>query len=64
LIITPDKIEYKTSHKDESRSWRYVDIQQIKIESPIEIEIMTYEDQKQLLGRDRVFKFKLLEGEI
>jgi hypothetical protein len=64
LVITPEKIEYKTEHKGESRSWRYVDIQQIKIESPTELEIMTYEDKKRMLGRDRIFKFKLLEGKI
>ncbi len=64
LVITPEKIEYRTAHKGESRSWQYVDIQQIKIESPTELEIMTYEDQKRMLGRDRIFKFKLLEGKI
>ncbi len=64
LLITSEKIEYRTAHQGESRSWQYVDIQQIKIESPTELEIMTYEDQKLMFGRDRVFKFKLLEGKI
>jgi plastocyanin domain-containing protein len=64
LVITPDKIEYRTSQKNESRSWRYTDIQQIKIESPTELEILTYEDQRRMLGRDRIFRFRLLEGKI
>ncbi len=64
LVITTDGIEYKTSQKNESRSWRYTDIQQIKIESPTELEILTYEDQRRMLGRDRIFKFRLLEGKV
>jgi plastocyanin domain-containing protein len=64
LVVTPDGIEYRTTQKDESRSWRYIDIQQIKIESPTELEILTYEDQRRMLGRDRIFKFRLLEGKI
>jgi plastocyanin domain-containing protein len=64
LVITPEGIEYRTDQKDESRSWRYKDIQQIKIESPTEIVILTYEDQRRMLGRDRIFRFRLLEGKI
>jgi hypothetical protein len=68
LVITPDGIEYRAAQKNESRSWRYMDIQQIKIESPTEIEILTYEDQWRMLGpmlgRDLVFRFRLLEGKI
>jgi cupredoxin-like protein len=64
LVITPDGIEYRTNEKNESRSWRYKDIQQIKIESPTEFEILTYEDQRRMLGRDRIFRFRLLEGKI
>jgi len=64
LVITPDGIEYRTTQKNESRSWRYTDIQQIKIESPTELEILTYEDQRLMLGRDRIFRFRLLEGKI
>jgi hypothetical protein len=64
LAITSEGIEYRTSQKNESRSWRYTDIQQIKIESPTELEILTYEDQPRMLGRDRIFRFRLLEGKI
>jgi hypothetical protein len=64
LVITPEKIEYQTTHKEDARSWRYADLRQIKIASHRRIEMASYEDQKRMLGRDRAFKFKLLEGEI
>lgn len=64
LTITPEKIEYKTDHKEDSRTWSYTELKQIKIESPTSIELVSYEDQKRLLGRDRVYKFRVLEGEI
>jgi hypothetical protein len=64
LVIKADGIEYSADQKNESRSWRFTDIQQIKIESPTEIEILTYEDQRQMLGRDRIFRFRLLEGKV
>ncbi len=64
LVITPERIEYRTDHKKDARSWRYTDLRQIKIESPVSIELESYEDQKRMLGRDRVFKFRALEGEI
>src|SRR5262245_532524 len=64
LVITPERIEYKTAHKEDARIWRYADLRQIKFQSPTSIELMSYEDQNRMLGRDRVFKFKVLEGEI
>lgn len=64
LVITPEKIEYQTEHKDHARVWRYDELQQIKVESPKILELVSYEDQKWRLGLDRVFKLKLLEGEI
>jgi hypothetical protein len=64
LTITSDKIEYKTTHKKDSRAWRYIDIRQIKIASPTALEIVTYEDQRRTIGRDRIFQFRLLEGQI
>jgi hypothetical protein len=64
LSITAEKIEYQTAHKEDSRSWRYVEIRQLKIVSPTELEITSYEDQRRMLGRDRIFKFKLLDGQI
>ena len=64
LTITPEKIEYKTDCEKDLRTWSYAELKQIKVESPTRIELVSYEDQKRMLGRDRIFKFKLLEGEI
>ena len=64
LIITPERIEYQTSEKRDARIWEYVEIRQITVVSPIELELATYEDQKRMAGRDRIFKFRLLEGRI
>jgi hypothetical protein len=64
LIISPEKIEYQTDREGESRAWRYAELRQIKVESARRIELVSYEDQKWKLGLDRVFKFKVLEGEI
>ncbi len=64
LIITPEQIEYRTGHKNESRVWRYNELQQITVGSPTEIVLKSYEDQKRMLGLDRVYKFNLLDGQI
>jgi hypothetical protein len=64
LVITPEQIEYKTSHKHDAQRWRYTEIQQLKIEGSNALTLVSYADQKQLLGRDRLFKFRLLDGEI
>jgi hypothetical protein len=64
LTITPEKVEFKTDHKKDSRTWSYAELKQIKVESPTRIELVSYEDQKRMMGRDRIFKFKVLEGEI
>ena len=64
LYIGTDKIEYRTAHKEDARVWRYIDIRQIKVKSPTTLAITSYEDQKRMLGRDRIFKFKLLDVQI
>jgi hypothetical protein len=64
LTISPEKIEYQADNESESHSWRYDDLRQIKVESPRRIELISYEDQKWKLGLDRIYKFKIIEGEI
>jgi hypothetical protein len=64
LVITPEKIEYKTAHEKHARVWRYVELQQVKVESKTRLDLLTYEDEKRLAGRDREWSFKLLEGAI
>jgi hypothetical protein len=64
LVITPDKIEYQTDHQSDARAWRYDELRQIKVQSPTRVELVSYEDRKRWLGRDRIFKFRVLEGEL
>ncbi len=67
LIISSQGIEYRTSdpkEKKDARRWLFMDLWQIKIASPTEIELATYEDQRRLLGRDRIFRFHLLNKTI
>ncbi len=64
LVITPDGIAYQTDHKKDAQSWPYTELRQLKVLSPISLEIVTYEDQSRLAGRDRIFKFTLLSGQI
>jgi hypothetical protein len=64
LVISPEKIEYKTAHEKHARTWRYVELQQVKVESKTRLELLTYEDEKRLAGRDREWGFRLLEGVI
>ncbi|HZS04762.1 MAG TPA: hypothetical protein VFD58_08000 [Blastocatellia bacterium] len=64
LVITPDGIEYQTDHKPDARAWRYVEIRQITVVSPAELALTTYEDQRRMVGRDRVFRFRLPGGKL
>jgi hypothetical protein len=64
LVIGPERIEYKTENEEHARAWTYDELKQIKVVSPTALELTSYEDQKLMLGRDRVFPFKLLESEI
>jgi hypothetical protein len=64
LIITEDKMEYQTDHKKDAQSWQYTELRQLKVLSPVALELVTYEDQMRLAGRDRIFKFTLLSGQI
>ena len=64
LIITPEEIKYQTAEKRDAHIWEYREIRQFTVVSPVELELATYEDQKRMIGRDRIFKFRLLEGRI
>jgi hypothetical protein len=64
LVISPDGVVYRTEHKEDGRQWHFADIQSIKVVAPDTIEIFTYEDQPWMFGRDRIWKFRLLQGEI
>jgi len=59
LHISPDGISFEErgeKKETNSRSWRYEEIQQLTV-SPSELRILTYEDSKWKLGRDREYIF-------
>ena len=64
LTISDAGVEYKTSHKNDSRKWSFEKIRLLRVESPAEISILTYEDQKRYIGKDRTFSFRLVEGKV
>jgi hypothetical protein len=64
VLIGEKAITYEASKKDESRTWEYPDIQHFDRISPKEFVILTYEDRRLALGRDRQFHFVITEGEL
>jgi hypothetical protein len=61
LKITLEGVEYKSSQTKESRKWKFEDIRVIEVKSPAQISLVTYEDQKRWMGKDKVFEFTLLD---
>jgi hypothetical protein len=62
IIVSEDGLSFRESGKkgaQHSRQWKYEDIQQIVV-SPTQIRILTYEDMRRRLGRDREFEFDQL----
>jgi hypothetical protein len=64
LIINGEGVDYRTTHKDHARRWTYTDIKMITLVSPTQVTILTYERRRLTLGRDEVFQFKVLKGEL
>ena len=64
LVFRDDGVEYLTSHKEDARTWNYVDIQQLGLKSDKKISIVTYEDMKLQFGKDKIFNFELTAGSI
>jgi hypothetical protein len=58
LQVSVEGIVFSGSGKEQkhSRTWKYEDIQQLEL-SPTSLRILTYEDQKWVLGRDREYEF-------
>ncbi len=62
--ITPEHIAFKAAKEKNSRTWRYPDIQYFDRVSEKEFVILSYEDQRLELGRDRPFRFEITSGEL
>ncbi len=61
LKITAAGVEYLTTDAKDSRHWKFEEIRTLEVKSPTEIVVVTYEDQKRWMGKDKVFEFTLLE---
>lgn len=62
LIINQNGVEFQTERKDHARKWTYTDIKMLKLVSPNEIAVLSYENSLRALGSDRTFDFKVLTG--
>jgi len=58
LVFDPDGVYFEESgkKKEHSRRWQYHEIQQLEL-SPARLRILTYEDARWQLGRDREYTF-------
>ena len=64
IRITAGAIEFNGAKTKNSRRWAYDDIQYFDRISETEFVILSYEDQKWKLGRDRQYRFTLTGGEL
>jgi hypothetical protein len=59
LQVGPDRIVYRTDSKDQSRTWRYQDIENVSTSGPFQLTITTYERAKTHYGTLKGFNFQL-----
>jgi hypothetical protein len=59
LSFAPDRIVYATTAKEDSRTWRYQDIESISSSGPFQLTITTYERAIAHYGDRKGFNFQL-----
>jgi hypothetical protein len=59
LRIGPDRVVYRTSDREESRTWRYGDIESISSSGPFQLTLTTWEKSGRDYGDRRAFNFQL-----
>lgn len=59
LQVGPDQIVYKTDRKEQSRTWRYRDIENISTSGPFQLTLTTFERAKTHYGSLKGFNFQL-----
>ena len=64
VSITSNGIIFEATKQKNSRRWGWLDIQYFDRISETEFEILTYEDQKRFLGRDRSYRFVITDGRL
>jgi len=61
LSVFPDRIVYATTGKDDSRTWRYSDIESISSSGPYQLTITSFERALSHYGDRKGFNFQLKE---
>jgi len=61
LAFGEDAVVYRTAVKDDSRTWRYSDLDTISSSGPFQFTIVTYERDRSQYGDRRGFNFVLKE---
>jgi len=65
LAFTTDGIAFQTADAKKARQWPYRELKQVRVVSPHEIALDTYEDgSRWRFGADRTVEFKVTEGAI
>ncbi len=64
LSISDEEIRFEAKDADNSRSWKYLDIQFLDRLSPSELVVLTFEDVRGFAGLDKRYRFELVSGEI
>ena len=65
LAFTPDGIAFQAADTRKSRQWPYRELKQVRVVSPREIALDTYEDgSRWRFGADRTVEFEVTEGAI
>jgi hypothetical protein len=61
LIVGEDRIVYRAGKEDESRTWRYADIDNISTSGPFQLTVTTFERSRSNYGSRKGFNFQLKE---
>src|SRR3989304_6922082 len=64
IRITENGIEFQKAGEEALLRWSYPDIQHFDRLSRTEFVVLTYEDQRWKLGRDRRYHFQVTSGEL
>jgi hypothetical protein len=59
LQVGPDEIVYKSAKANESRTWRYEDIENISSSGPFQLTITSFEHARMHYGSRKSFEFEL-----
>ena len=64
LVITDTGVNFDSDYRKDARHWEYRQIKNVTRDDTRRLVIETYEDQSSQLGRDKIFRFEVMAGEI